>query len=112
MIGTRSAPMRLLLPLWICSLLATSLHGQQSATEPVQPTDYHSRTLYFLMADRFNPHAPYAPYVDPQHPFATNSVNCFVESCTEEEEFRRYWGGDIQESFRNLTTYRIWASPE
>jgi glycosidase len=48
------------------------------------------------MADRFSPHQPYAPYVDPRYPSATNTVNCFVQSCTQEEEFRKYWGGDIQ----------------
>ena len=62
-------------------------------TEP----DYRSRTIYFLLADRFNPHHPYDPYVDPIYPDATNSVDCFTQSCTEEEEFRKYWGGDIQD---------------
>src|ERR1051325_2229181 len=57
--------------------------------------DYRSRTIYFLLADRFNPHHPYDPYVDPMYPDATNSVDCFTQSCTEEEEFRKYWGGDI-----------------
>jgi cyclomaltodextrin glucanotransferase len=61
-------------------------------TEP----DYRSRTIYFLLADRFNPHNPYDPYVDPIYPDATNSVDCFTQTCTEEEEFRKYWGGDIR----------------
>ena len=26
------------------------------------------------------------------YPDATNSVDCFTQSCTEEEEFRKYWG--------------------
>jgi hypothetical protein len=72
--------------------LAQQLSGNESAGQ----SDYRSRTVYF-MADRFHLHEPwYHPYVDPEHPFATNDVNCFAESCTEEQQFRRYWGGDIQ----------------
>ena len=35
---------------------------------------------------------PYDPYVDPEHPEATNTVNCFEQLCEFEEEWRRYWG--------------------
>jgi hypothetical protein len=54
------------------------------------------------MADRFNPHRPYNPYIDPDYPSATNNVNCFVESCPEQQQFRSYWGGDIQGVIQKL----------
>ena len=82
-------------------------------TEP----DYRSRTIYFLLADRFNPHHPYDPYVDPTYPDATNSVDCFTQSCTEEEEFRKYWGGDIPgieeklDYLQHLGASAIWVTP-
>ncbi|MBV9268007.1 MAG: hypothetical protein JO061_17695, partial [Acidobacteriaceae bacterium] len=83
-----------------------------------QPTsDYRSRTIYFLMADRFNPHQTYDPYIDPEYPTATNSLNCFVESCTEETQFRSYWGGDIQgiieklDYLKDLGISSIWVTP-
>jgi glycosidase len=69
------------------------------------------------MADRFSPHQPYAPYVDPRYPSATNTVNCFVQSCTQEEEFRKYWGGDIQgivqklDYLHDLGVSAIWVTP-
>jgi cyclomaltodextrin glucanotransferase len=69
------------------------------------------------MADRFNPHQPYRPYVDPQYPSATNKVNCFVQSCTEEQEYRSYWGGDIQgiiqklDYLDDLGMSAIWVTP-
>jgi glycosidase len=58
--------------------------------------DYRSRTVYFLLADRFHASEPYDPYVDPEHPDATNSVNCFVAACAQERQWRSYWGGDIE----------------
>jgi cyclomaltodextrin glucanotransferase len=82
-------------------------------TEP----DYRSRTIYFLLADRFNPQHPYDPYVDPMYPDATNSVDCFTQTCTEEEEFRKYWGGDIQgiieklDYLQHLGASAIWVTP-
>jgi hypothetical protein len=30
--------------------------------------DYRSRTIYFLLTDRFNPHHPFDPYIDPLFP--------------------------------------------
>ena len=91
--------------------------GQQPDAGRPPTEDYRSRTIYFLMADRFNPHQPYSPYVDPQHPFATNSRNCFVQTCTQNDEFRRYWGGDIQgiiqkmDYLNNLGVSALWVTP-
>ena len=79
--------------------------------------DYRSRTIYFLLADRFNPHHPYDPYIDPMYPDATNSVDCFTQSCTEEDEFRKYWGGDIRgiveklDYLQHLGASAIWVTP-
>ena len=78
------------------------LHAQQISSEKQGDVDYRARTIYFLLADRFNPHQPYGPYVDPEHPFATNTRNCFEEPCTRNDEFRRYWGGDIQGIIQRL----------
>jgi hypothetical protein len=47
-----------------------------------QSPDYRSRTIYFIVTDRFYLHQPYAPYVDPEFPEATNTVNCFETACT------------------------------
>ena len=91
--------------------------GQQPDASRPPTEDYRSRTIYFLMADRFNPHQPYAPFVDPEHPFATNTRNCFVQTCTQNDEFRRYWGGDIQgilqklDYLNNLGVSALWVTP-
>ena len=91
----------------------THLPTAAAQTEP----DYRSRTIYFLLADRFNPQHPYNPYVDPMYPDATNSVDCFTQGCTEEEEFRKYWGGDIQGIIEKLGYLQrlgasaIWVTP-
>jgi cyclomaltodextrin glucanotransferase len=82
-----------------------------------QSPDYRSRTIYFIVADRFNPHAPYAPYVDPAYPDATNTVNCFSTPCTQEAEFRKYWGGDVRGIvqrmgyLRDLGISAVWVTP-
>ncbi len=100
-----------------CCLGGLSAQAQQSAPDIKDPADYRSRTIYFLMTDRFNPHQPYAPYIDPQYPDATNAVNCFVESCTDDEEFRKYWGGDIQgviqklDYLKDLGVSAVWLTP-
>ena len=79
--------------------------------------DYRSRTIYFLLTDRFHPHQPYNPYVDPLFPDATNSVDCFANSCNTEEEFRKYWGGDLQglqeklDYIQHLGASAIWVTP-
>ncbi|MDT7811439.1 MAG: cyclomaltodextrin glucanotransferase [Acidobacteriaceae bacterium] len=79
--------------------------------------DYRSRTIYFLLTDRFNPHHPFDPYIDPLFPDATNSVDCFTETCSEEEEFRKYWGGDIRgieeklDYIKRLGASAIWLTP-
>lgn len=106
-------------------LLASSFSAWQSAAlvpDAVEENgsaarDYRSRTIYFLLADRFNPHQPYAPYVDPEHPFATNTKNCFVENCEQNQQYRRYWGGDIQgileklDYLKKLGVSALWISP-
>ncbi len=105
------------LMLALCSLAGKLVNGKEAAAESRPPTDYRARTIYFLMTDRFNPHQPYSPYVDPEHPFATNSVNCFVQSCTQQEQFRRYWGGDIQgiiqklDYLKDLGISAVWVTP-
>ena len=98
--------------------IATLTHVAKTATAtPQTQPDYRSRTIYFLLADRFNPHHPYNPYVDPMYPDATNSVDCFTQSCTEEEEFRKYWGGDIPgiseklDYLQRLGASAIWVTP-
>ncbi|MFL6352009.1 MAG: alpha-amylase family glycosyl hydrolase [Bryobacteraceae bacterium] len=99
------------------SLGGYALQAQQPAWDSQKPTDYRSRTIYFLLADRFNPHQPYAPYVDPEYPSATNNVNCFVQSCTAETQFRSYWGGDIHgiiqklDYLGDLGISALWVSP-
>ena len=98
--------------IWCC-LAGYPSHAQPPSSE----TDYRSRTIYFLLPDRFNPHQPYAPYVDPGYPSATNTINCFVESCTEDEQFRKYWGGDIQgiiqklDYLNDMGVSAIWIAP-
>jgi glycosidase len=90
---------------------------QQSSADSSHQTDYRSRTIYFLITDRFHPHEPYAPYVDPKYPDATNTVDCFVESCTDEVEFRKYWGGDIPgvlqkvDYLNDLGISALWVTP-
>ncbi len=102
--------MKTLVTFLLLALAGASLQAQT-------PPDYRSRTIYFLITDRFHPHQPYAPYVDPLFPSATNTVNCFVDSCTEEEEFRKYWGGDIQgvieklDYLNNLGVSAVWLTP-
>ena len=64
----------------ILSLFALLLAAASAHAEGIK--DYRARTVYFLLTDRFNPNTPYSPYVDPEYPDATNSVNCFVEVCT------------------------------
>lgn len=98
----------------LCSLalllVATHLFSQDVR-------DYRSRTIYFLLTDWFYPHQPYDPYIDPLYPDATNSVDCFAQGCMQEEEFRKYWGGDLrglQEKLsyiHSLGASAIWVSP-
>jgi glycosidase len=96
---------------------AIVLQAGQLTTDPQDPTDYRSKTIYFLLTDRFNAHSPYTPYVDPEYPDATNAVNCFVDTCTDEVEFRKYWGGDIEgviqklDYLKNLGVSAVWLTP-
>ncbi len=95
--------------------IVTSVQAQQA--DAGSPADYRSRTVYFLVTDRFHPHEPYAPYIDPQYPDATNAVNCFVEDCDDEIEFRKYWGGDIAgviqklDYLNDLGVSAVWLTP-
>lgn len=106
-----------IIPLALLSFfMAVAVEAQRDDARE-SSTDYRARTIYFLMADRFNPHQPYNPYVDPEYPDATNSVNCFVVSCTQETEFRSYWGGDIQgiiqrmDYLNHFGVSAIWVTP-
>jgi glycosidase len=91
--------------------------AQQPSIDPRSPADYRSRTIYFLLADRFNARQPYDPYVDRDYPNATNRIDCFTHACTQEEQFRRYWGGDIQgiiqrvDYLKRLGISAVWISP-
>jgi cyclomaltodextrin glucanotransferase len=98
-------------------LLAGAALAQQLSDQAARQGDYRSRTIYFLMTDRFHPHEPYSPYVDPDYPSATNTIDCFVRACNQEEEFRKYWGGDIQgiiqklDYLEDLGISAIWVTP-
>ena len=80
-------------------------------------SDYRSRTIYFALIDRFHPHDPYNPYVDPQYPNATNSVNCFTGNCDTEVEYRSFWGVDIPGFIQKLDYLKdmgigaVWLAP-
>ena len=82
-----------------------------------ESSDYRSRTIYFALIDRFHPHDPYNPYVDPQYPNATNSVNCFTGNCDTEVEYRSFWGGDILGFIQKLDYLKdmgigaVWLAP-
>jgi cyclomaltodextrin glucanotransferase len=109
--------MRVLLTLTLATCFTAVAAGAQASEARESQPDYRARTIYFLMADRFNPHQPYDPYVDPEYPDATNSVNCFVVLCTQEQEFRSYWGGDIQgilqktDYLSHLGVSAVWVAP-
>ena len=96
--------------LFVLLLIAGTVFAQN-------PSDYRSRTIYFLVTDRFHAHEPYSPYTDPQYPDATNSVNCFIVDCTEEAQWRSYWGGDISGIVQKLGYLRrlgvsaLWVTP-
>lgn len=82
-----------------------------------QSTDYRSRTIYFLLTDRFSAHQPFTPYVDLEYPSATNVENCFETLCPAEEQWRKYWGGDIAgaidklDYLRDLGVGAVWLTP-
>ena len=109
--------MRLSLLFFTSYLLAFAAQSEQPSDNSQTWTDYRSRTIYFLLADRFHAHDPYQPYVDPDYPTATNSVNCFVIDCTDEVQWRSYWGGDIQgmmqkiDYLKHLGVSTIWITP-
>ncbi len=95
-----------------CLLLSSAAVGSAAPT-----SDYRNRTIYFIVTDRFHPHQPYDPYVDPNFPDATNSVNCFDTPCPAEDLWRRYWGGDIQgiieqlDYIHHLGASAVWVTP-
>jgi glycosidase len=105
-------PKNVALILSLISLFLMTLWGKGMADQ-----DYRSRTIYFMVADRFNPHHPYSPYVDPEYPTATNTINCFEQPCPSDEEWRRYWGGDIQgileriQYLQGLHVSALWVTP-
>jgi glycosidase len=98
-------------------LLSAVLFFSSIPTWAQQPVDYRSRTIYFIVTDRFHPRQPYDPYVDPEHPRATNSENCFETLCSSEEQWRKYWGGDIaglEEKLgylQRLGISAVWVTP-
>ena len=100
------------------SLLAcASAWPSLTAGAPEEPGDYRHRTIYFIVADRFHASQPFNPYVDPEHPDATNTRNCFEEACPLEEQWRRYWGGDIRgiiqklDYLERLGVSGLWVTP-
>lgn len=101
----------------ICGLGGALAQADELTVGGTPTGDYRARTIYFLITDRFHPHQPYSPYVDPKYPDATNSVDCFVTDCKEESEFRKYWGGDIQgvneklDYLQNLGISAVWLTP-
>ena len=94
---------------------AAGADTHQRATS--HPHDYRSRTIYFIVADRFHARQPWRPYVDPHHPLATNSRNCFAVACPLQEQWRRYWGGDIRGIIGKLPYLKrmgisaVWVTP-
>ncbi|MBV9170700.1 MAG: alpha amylase C-terminal domain-containing protein [Chloroflexi bacterium] len=110
---------QLLTPIILLGLAALVLVpsglGGTAAAQPAP--DYRSRTIYFLVADRFHAHEPLEPYVDPDHPDATNDVNCFEQTCPDEAQWRRYWGGDVQgiidklDYVQRLGASAVWVTP-
>ena len=105
------AAARVLLLLLLALLLPATAAGAGEGR------DYRSRTVYFLLADRFHAAAPYDPYVDPDHPDATNGVDCFRVPCRQERQWRSYWGGDIQgiiqrlDYLQRLGVSALWITP-
>src|SRR5438105_4839968 len=94
--SSRKFPFFVVLTAMLCA------HGVQRSRADDSPNaaanenrDYRSRTIYLVFLDRFHAHDPYNPYVDPQYPSATNSVNCFTGNCDTEVQYRGFWGGDI-----------------
>jgi cyclomaltodextrin glucanotransferase len=96
-------------------LLATSFFVSTARADEAQ--DYRSRTIYFAVTDRFPAHDPLNPYVDPDYPSATNSVNCFTGNCQTEGEYRSFWGGDIAGLIQKLDYLKdmgigaVWLTP-
>jgi glycosidase len=82
-----------------------------------QIPDYRARTIYFMVADRFNAPRPFNPYVDPEYPNTTNRIDCFVSHCASQVEFRKYWGGSIRgiidrlPYLSDLGATAIWVTP-
>jgi cyclomaltodextrin glucanotransferase len=96
-------------------LLVLVLPAGPAAAEPT--IDYRARTIYFIVVDRFHAHDSSARYVDPEYPDATNSLNCFLQACPQEDQWRRYWGGDIKgivdkiDYLQRLGASAVWVTP-
>src|SRR5438270_564173 len=72
------------------SLLAGVGPAKQLSDDSRQQRDYRSSTIYFLMADRFNPHQPNPPYSDPQYTSATNCINSYQDDYDPANGMRYY----------------------
>ncbi len=109
--------MKTSIALFVLATLASGSVSAQELDSASSSTDYRARTVYFLLADRFHPQEPYNPYVDPEHPFANNNVNCFAIFCDQDEQYRKYWGGDIQgiiqklDYLNDLGISALWVTP-
>jgi glycosidase len=99
------------------SIQAQRVAGAVQNDRADENRDYRSRTIYLAFPDRFHAHDPYHPYVDPQYPSATNSVNCFTGNCDTEVEYRSFWGGDIPGFIQKLDYLQdmgigaVWFTP-
>ena len=118
----KQSPKRFLFLVGLAAVLcAGAVHGRREDDSQNagagKSRDYRSRTIYFALTDRFHPHDPYQPYVDPQYPNATNSVNCFTGNCDTEVEYRSFWGGDILGFIQKLDYLKdmgigaVWLTP-
>src|ERR1700751_1822885 len=118
----KQSPKRFLFLVGLAAVLcAGAVHGgREDDSENAgagKSRDYRSRTIYFALTDRFHPHDPYQPYVDPQYRNATNSGNCFTSNCDTEVEYRSFWGGDILGFIQKLNYLKdmgigaVWLTP-
>jgi cyclomaltodextrin glucanotransferase len=100
------------------SLLVLVMGYMMPALSNNKVADYRSRTIYFILVDRFHDHHPAGhPYIDPQYPDATNKIDCFSNACDSNAEWRKYWGGDIQgitekiDYLKKMGIGAVWVTP-